>query len=104
VGSGRRLVGSAGNAPGRRFQFSFVTPDLQSGNWITSQLQIKLASRPGAAPGELSFGDSAAQAGARLVRIGAAAGSCARTSSVAGRHSAVKSQPQEVNGPGASSL
>ena len=35
----------------------------------------------------------------RLVRglmgIGAAAGSCTRTSSVAGRHSAVKSQPQE---------
>ena len=29
----------------------------------------KLASRPGAAPGELSFGDSAARAGARLVEI-----------------------------------
>jgi len=28
-----------------------------------------LASRPGAAPGRLSFGDSAAQAGARLVEI-----------------------------------
>ena len=27
----------------------------------------KLASRPGAAPGKLSFGDSAAQAGARLI-------------------------------------
>ena len=26
-----------------------------------------MASRPGAAPGKLSFGDSAAQAGARLV-------------------------------------
>src|ERR1035441_7911956 len=56
----------------------------------------KLASRPGAAPGKLSFGDSAARAGARPKReIGAAAGSCTRTSSVAGRHSAVKSQPQE---------
>jgi len=60
-----------------------------------------MASRPGAAPGELSFGDSAAQAGARLVGIGAAAGSCARTSSVAGRHSAVKSQPRKLKGPGA---
>ncbi len=28
---------------------------------------IKLASRPGAAPGKLSFGDSAARAGARLI-------------------------------------
>src|ERR1051325_3469493 len=33
----RRLVGSAGNAPVRHFQFCFVTPDLQSGNWITSR-------------------------------------------------------------------
>ena len=32
---------------------------------------------------------------------GAAAGSCARTSSVAGRHSAVKSQPRKLKGPGA---
>jgi hypothetical protein len=30
-----------------------------------------------------------------LMEIGAAAGNCTRTSSVAGRHSAVKSQPQE---------
>ena len=30
-----------------------------------------MASRPGAAPGKLSFGDSAAQAGARLNEIGA---------------------------------
>ena len=32
---------------------------------------------------------------AYIMEIGAAAGSCTRTSSVAGRHSAVKSQPQE---------
>ena len=70
-----------------------------------------MASRPGAAPGKLSFGDSAARAGARLIdywkskctevrsecasrEIGAAAGSCARTFALARRHSAVKSQPQ----------
>ena len=29
----------------------------------------KMASRPGAAPGKLSFGDSAAQAGARLIEF-----------------------------------
>ena len=32
---------------------------------------------------------------------GAAAGNCARTSSVAGRHSSVKSQPRKLEGPGA---
>src|SRR5205085_7301506 len=32
--------------------------------------------------------------------IGAAAGNCTRTSSVAGRHSAVKSQPRKLKGPG----
>src|SRR5438105_11683411 len=30
------MVGSAGNAPVRRFQLSFVTPDLQSGSRNTS--------------------------------------------------------------------
>jgi len=30
------MVRSAGNAPVRHFQFCFKTPDLQSGNWITS--------------------------------------------------------------------
>ena len=35
---------------------------------------------------------------------GAVAGSCARTSSVAGRHSAVKSQPRKLKGPGAFKL
>jgi hypothetical protein len=30
---------------------------------------FKLASRPGAAPGRLSFGDSAAQAGARPIQM-----------------------------------
>ena len=53
-----------------------------------------LASRPGAAPGRLSFGDSAAQAGARLNGIGAAARNRTRTFGLAGRHSAVKSQPR----------
>ena len=32
----RWLVGSAGNAPVRRFRFCFATPDLQAGNRITS--------------------------------------------------------------------
>jgi hypothetical protein len=36
------MVGSAGNAPVRHFQFCFATPDLQSSNWITSR---KLACR-----------------------------------------------------------
>jgi len=50
-----------------------------------------MAGRPGAAPGKLSFGDSAA----RLARdLGAAAGSCTRTISLAERNSAVKSQPR----------
>jgi hypothetical protein len=72
---------------------------------------IKLASRPGAAPGKLSFGDSAAQAGARLKKkkIGAvpriALGQCpSGRTSVAGRHSAVESQPLEIKGPAAFSL
>src|SRR5436853_7084971 len=30
------MVGSAGNAPVRRFRFCFATPDLQAGNRITS--------------------------------------------------------------------
>lgn len=30
------MVGNAGNAPVRHFQFCFATPDLQSGNWIAS--------------------------------------------------------------------
>jgi len=34
---------------------------------------VKLASRPGAAPGKLSFGDSAAQAGARPAKMEARA-------------------------------
>jgi hypothetical protein len=29
-------VGSAGNAPVRRFQHCLTTPDLQSGCWITA--------------------------------------------------------------------
>jgi len=73
--------------------------------------------RPGAAPGKLSFGDSAAQAGARLVfdlnvrnadevriespfrkQIGAAAGDRTRTCSLARSHSPVKSQPRKLKG------
>ena len=30
------MVGSAGNAPVRRFRLCFLTPDLQSGSRITS--------------------------------------------------------------------
>jgi hypothetical protein len=41
------MVGSAGNAPVRHFQFCFPTPDLQSGNWITS---LKLVAGVGVAP------------------------------------------------------
>src|SRR2546430_1496741 len=37
------MVGSAGNAPVRRFRLRFVTPDLQSGSRITS-LEIGLPS------------------------------------------------------------
>jgi hypothetical protein len=38
-------VGSAGNTPVRHFQFYFVTPDLQAGNWIASREVIGLPSR-----------------------------------------------------------
>ena len=41
----------------------------KAGASLFSHGPTKLASRPGAAPGELSFGDSAARAGARLVEI-----------------------------------
>src|SRR5208283_4096621 len=34
------MVGSAGNAPVRRFRLCFTTPDLQSGNRITSHIDI----------------------------------------------------------------
>ena len=37
------------------------------------------------------------------IEIGAAARSCTRTSSVAGRHSPLKSQPRKLRSPGASS-
>jgi len=36
VGSERRMVGGAGNAPVRRFRLCFATPDLQSGSRIAS--------------------------------------------------------------------
>lgn len=75
------------------------------------KFQIRsMTGRRGAAPRTLSFGDSTAQAGARPVpkskianlkskmKNGAVAGSCTWTSSVAGRHSAVKSQPRKVKG------
>ncbi len=37
--------------------------------FLSATTPLKLASRPGAAPGRLSFGDSAARAGARLIAI-----------------------------------
>ncbi len=55
---------------------------------------MKVAGRLGAAPSKLSFGDSVAQAGARPVEIGAAAGNRTRTCSLAKSHSAVESQPR----------
>jgi len=62
-----------------------------------------------AARSELSFGDSAAcwRAACRIANrkwIGAVAGNCTRTCSVAGSHSAVKSQPRKLKGPGAFAL
>ena len=62
----------------------------------------ELAGRLGAAPSGLGFGDPAAHAGARP-GAGAAAGNRTRTCSVAGSHSAVKSQPRKIEGPGAAS-
>ena len=64
------------------------------------------ASRLGAAPSKLSFGDSAAPAGARLVgkwmvRLPGIAPGWRSDTSVAGSHSAVKSQPRKLKGPGA---
>ena len=44
VGSERRMVGSAGNAPVRHFRLCFLTPDLQSGSRITS---LKIGSGSG---------------------------------------------------------
>src|SRR5438034_8728541 len=57
-----KLVESVGNAPTSTCLQDRCIPCLP-------RPQEKLASRPGAAPGKLSFGDSAAQAGARLVEI-----------------------------------
>src|SRR6266496_2951500 len=58
----------------RRVMLPLVTA-CKAGASLFSHGPTKMASRPGAAPGELSFGDSAAQAGARLVEI-KRAGSC----------------------------
>src|SRR5438445_3514712 len=57
-----KLVESVGNAPTSTCLQGRCIPCLPRPQEI-------LASRPGAAPGRLSFGDSAAQAGARLVEI-----------------------------------
>ena len=35
------MVGSAGNAPVRRFRLCFATPDLQSGSRITSLVALR---------------------------------------------------------------
>jgi len=46
------MVGSAGNAPVRRFRLCFATPDLQSGSRITS---LKMVAGVGVAPTEAEF-------------------------------------------------
>jgi len=58
--SKRRMVESVGNAP--------TSTCLQGRCIACLPRPRKLARRPGAAPGERSFGDSAAQAGARRMR------------------------------------
>jgi len=58
------MVGSAGNAPARRFQLLLTTPDLQSGSRITS-LKSGLPSR--------SLSDRPRTSGPPLLRYGAAA-------------------------------
>src|SRR5207244_12097965 len=58
----------------RRVTLPLVTA-CKGGASLFSHGPTKLASRPGAAPDELSFGDSAARAGARLMEI-KRAGSC----------------------------
>src|SRR5437016_8358645 len=55
-----KLVESVGDAPTSTCLQGSCIPCLP-------RPQEKLASRPGAAPGRLSFGDPAAQAGARLI-------------------------------------
>ena len=82
------MVESAGNAPAWAcLQGKCIT-------CLPRPQEFEIGNRPGAAPGKLSFGDSAARVGARLkMGIGAAAGSCARTFALARRHSAAKSQP-----------
>src|SRR5688572_21576664 len=47
------LVGSVGNAPTRRFRSYFTTPDLQSGNRITSRYEMVAGA--GVAPAEAEF-------------------------------------------------
>ena len=46
------MVGSAGNAPVRRFRLCFATPDLQSGSRITSR---RLACRAKALPARIDL-------------------------------------------------
>lgn len=53
-------------------------------------LPAVMARRDGAAPSRRSFGDSAAQAGARRVENGALGGNCTHASALATRHSAIK--------------
>jgi len=59
---------------------------------------------PWCCPRQAEFYRSAVQAGARLIGIGAVAGNRTRTSCMARRYSAVKSQPRKLKGPGAFSL
>ena len=62
-------------------------PACKAGALLVCHDPRKMAGRLGAAPSELSFGDSAAQAGARPVEIGAVAGNRTRTCSLARSHS-----------------
>jgi hypothetical protein len=55
------MVGSAGNAPARHFQFCLATPDLHSGNWITSHIDI------GSGGGSCAHGGRAYEARLNLI-------------------------------------
>ena len=102
-----RITGARGlTAPVQRrtvehaYRFGFRTWDFGiPSNFGFRTRDLELAGSLGAAPSGLGFGDPAARAGARP-GAGAAAGNRTRTCSVAGSHSAVKSQPQKIEGPG----
>ena len=71
----------------------------------TPPISLKMASRPGAAPGKLSFGNSVAQAGARLVlKLVRLPGIAPGLPPWQGGILLFRSQPRKVKGPGASTL